>query len=161
MALSGGGRERRDCALWREQMGFHLLLGFSADSQPLKSWGSCSSLSTVLDLLLPGLSHWGGAAGKRFPFPGFDLTPRVLEREGHVTRETRLLLWRLIHPWLRCSLQGRSWPGAHLYLFLTLPAYWLGFRFSDGVGSPIDLRCFKHFFFGERNHTFLIGKFLS
>lgn len=140
-------------------MGFHLLLGFSADSQPLKSWGSYSSLSTVLDLLLPGLSHWGGAAGKRFPFPGFDLTPRVLEREGHVTRETRLFLWRLTRHWLKGSLQGRSWARAHLYLFLTRCR--LGFTVSDGVGSTIDLRCCKHFFFWERNHIFMIGKFLS
>lgn len=27
-------------------------------------------------------------------------------------------------------------------------------KFSDGLGSAIDLRCSKHCFFGERNHTF-------
>lgn len=41
---------------------------------------------------------------------------------------------------------------------LPLPAAalagWLCVKFSDGLGSTIDLRCYKHCFFGERNHTF-------
>lgn len=79
-----------------------------------------------------------------------------------MTREAGLLLWRLTGPhWRRCPSKAVLGLNPPLPLPDTTLACWLCFESSAGTGGAIDLRCSKHFFFGERNHTFMIGKFLS
>lgn len=72
-----------------------------------------------------------------------------------MTRDTGLLLWRLTRP---CGGEAPSKAFLAWSPPLPLPAValacWLGVKFSDGLGSTTDLRCSKHCFFGERNHTF-------
>lgn len=93
----------------------------------------------------------GRASGKRFPFPGSDLTPKVLEIAVGGTWTEKVPLppsWEGPPP--------HPNPPPFFFLMLSLP---VGSAPSllGGIPSASDLRCCEPFF-GERNHTLRTGK---
>lgn len=151
----------------RDEMGSHLLAGpfLLLTHNPWGAGEAASSLSSPLHPPPSGLSHWGGAAGKRFPLPGFDLTPKVLDRDcvrglrkPHSLPASRRLIpyWPEVPEKLPPRLSWDWSPSVPLpdclCLLALLQAPWMGFKVSVTLSTP----CFSS---GKGATNFRVGKF--
>lgn len=146
-------------------MRFYLLAGlfFLLTHKPCRAGRLQFPVHTVLDPLPPWPESLGRSCWEKISLSRICLNPKSSGEGG--TRDERHQATSLeAHPssWWRSSLQGCSWPGAHLYLFLLLP--WpVGFVSSSlmGLEVPLTLGATNIASSGKGTTLFMIGKFLS